>query len=30
MSEQNKKKLKEYQKGYREAKNHVSQIQICQ
>ena len=25
-----KKKLKEYQKNYREAKKHASQMQICQ
>ena len=30
MSEENKKKLKEYQKKYREAKKHVSQMQTCQ
>ena len=30
MSEQNKTKLKEYQKNYREAKNHASQTQMCQ
>ena len=30
MSEENKKKLKEYQKNYRETKIHASQMQICQ
>ena len=30
MSEENKKRLKEYQKNYREAKKRVSQMQICQ
>ena len=30
MSEENKKKLKEYQKNYREAKKHTSQMQTCQ
>ena len=30
MLEENKKKLKEYQKNYREAKKHASQMQICQ
>ena len=30
MSEENKKKLKEYQKNYREAKKNTSQMQICQ
>ena len=30
MAEENKKKLKEYQKKYLEAKKHVSQIQTCQ
>ena len=30
MSEENKKKLKEYQKNYRETKKHASQMQICQ
>ena len=30
MSEENKKKLKEYQKSYRETKKHASQMQICQ
>ena len=30
MSEENKKRLKEYQKNYREAKKHVSQMQISQ
>ena len=25
-----KKRLKEYQKNYREAKKHISQMQICQ
>ena len=29
MSEENKKKLKEYQKNYREAKKHASQLQVC-
>ena len=30
MSEKNKKKLKEYQKNYREAEKDASQMQICQ
>ena len=30
MSEENNKKLKEYQKNYREAKKNASQMQICQ
>ena len=30
MSEESKKKLKEYQKNYCEAKKHVSRMQICQ
>ena len=30
MSEKNKKKLKEYQKNYCEAKKHASQMQTCQ
>ena len=30
MSEENKKKLKEYQKNYREAKKLASQMQTCQ
>ena len=30
MSEEDKKKLKEYQKNYCEAKKHASQIQTCQ
>ena len=30
MSEENRKRLKEYQKNYREAKKHTSQMQICQ
>ena len=30
MSEENKKRLKEYQKNYREAKKRVSQMQICE
>ena len=30
MSEENKKRLKEYQKNYREAKRHASQMQMCQ
>ena len=30
MSEENKKRLKEYQKHYHEAKKRVSQMQICQ
>ena len=30
MSEENKKRIKEYQKNYHEAKKHVSQMQICQ
>ena len=30
MSEENKTKLKEYQKNYLEAKKHVSQMQMCQ
>ena len=29
-SEEKKKKLKEYQKNYREAKKHISRMQICQ
>ena len=29
MCEENKKRLKEYQKNYREAKKRVSQKQIC-
>ena len=29
MSEEKKKRLKEYQKNYHEAKKHVSQMQIC-
>ena len=29
MSEENYKKLKEYQKNYCEAKKHASQMQIC-
>ena len=29
MSEEKKKRLKEYQKNYREAKKRVSQMQIC-
>ena len=29
MSQENKKKLKDYQKNYREAKKHASQMQIC-
>ena len=29
-SEENKKRLKEYQKKYREAKKHASQMQMCQ
>ena len=29
MSEENKKKLKEYQKNYRESKKHASQMQTC-
>ena len=29
MSEENKKKLKEYQKNYREAKKDASQMQTC-
>ena len=29
MSEENKEKLKEYQKNYREAKKHASQMQTC-
>ena len=29
MSEENKKRLKEYQKNYRESKKHASQMQIC-
>ena len=28
MSEENKKKLKEYQKNYREAKKHASQMHV--
>ena len=30
MSEEKKKRLKEYQNNYREAKKHISQMQICQ
>ena len=30
MSKENKKRLKEYQKNYGEAKKHASQMQICQ
>ena len=30
MSEENRKRLKEYQKNYREAKKRVSQMQKCQ
>ena len=30
MSEENKKRLEEYQKNYLEAKKHVSQMQIFQ
>ena len=30
MAEENKKKLKEYQKNYRKAKKHASQMQTCQ
>ena len=30
MSEENKKRLKKYQKHYCEAKKHISQMQICQ
>ena len=30
MSEENKKKLKEYQRNYCEAKKHDSQMQTCQ
>ena len=30
MSEEDKKKLKEYQKQYCEAKKHGSQMQTCQ
>ena len=30
MSEENKKRLKEYQKNYNEARKHISQMQICQ
>ena len=30
MSEENKRKLKEHQKNYREARKHASQMQICQ
>ena len=29
MSEENKKRVKEYQKSYREAKKHASQMQMC-
>ena len=29
MSEENKKKLRKYQKNYREAKKHASQTQTC-
>ena len=30
MSEEDKKKLKEYQNNYSEAKRHASQMQTCQ
>ena len=30
MPEEDKKKLKTYQKNYREAKKHASQMQTCQ
>ena len=30
MFEENKKRLKEYQKNYSEVKKHASQMQICQ
>ena len=30
MAEENKKKLKEYQKNYRKAKKYASQMQTCQ
>ena len=30
MSEENKKRLKEYQEIYRETKKRASQMQICQ
>ena len=30
MSEENKEKLKEYLKNYREAKEHASKMQTCQ
>ena len=30
MSEEKKKRLKEYQKNYREAKKRISQMQVCQ
>ena len=30
MPEENKKRLKEYQNNYREAKKRASQMQICQ
>ena len=30
MSKENKKRLTEYQKNFREAKKHASQMQICQ
>ena len=30
MSEENKRRLKEYQKNYRDAKKRVSQMHICQ
>ena len=30
MSEEDKKKLKEYQNNHREAKKHTSQMQTCQ
>ena len=29
MSKENKKKLNEYQKDYREAEKHASQLQTC-
>ena len=30
MSEEKKERLKEYQKNYREARKHISQMLICQ
>ena len=30
MSDEEEKRLKEYQKNYGEARKHISQMQICQ